>query len=480
MRFVKTRANPAKVFLLAAVLLALSPATATLSAADTPRRPNVVLILADDLGNGDLGCYGHPKFKTPHLDRMAAEGTRLTQFNTPMPFCAPTRASLLTGRYPLRHGLTGNPAPDGGPQADALALSGEEITLAQLLKKAGYATGMVGKWHLGHKKPAALPTRRGFDEYLGVLYSNDMRPVQLIDGEKPIEYPVVQATLTKRYTDRALRFLEVNRARPFFLYFAHAMPHKPLACTEAFYKKSGAGLYGDVMSELDTSVGQVLARLKELGLDEQTLVLFTSDNGPWYGGSTGGLRGMKATSWEGGYRVPCIVRWPGRVPAGKVLADPAVMMDLFATVLAAAGVAPPADRVIDGKDLLPLLSGKGQGKHHEFVFGMQGPRLATVRDARWKLHVLPARDRKDGKPGERWVDPRGPDGVTLLAPYEQAQPSEYPGLRTGDETKALSLFDLAADPGEQTDVAAQNPEVVARLKAAYERAVQEMTPRSAR
>ncbi len=456
-------------FLLAAVL----GAQPQVQAADPLRRPNIVLILADDMGYGDLGCYGHPKFKTPRIDQLAAEGTRLTQFNTPMPFCAPTRASLLTGRYPLRHGLTGNPAPDGGPQADALALSGTEVLLPELLRQAGYATGMVGKWHLGHKKPEHLPTHRGFEEYLGVLYSNDMRPVQLIDGEKRVEYPLVQATLTQRYTERALRFLDANKTRPFFLYFAHAMPHKPLACTEAFYKKSGAGLYGDVMAQLDASVGRVLAKIKELGLDERTLVIFTSDNGPWYGGSTGGLRGMKATSWEGGYRVPCLVRWPGRVPAGKVVSDPAVMMDLFPTVLAAAGVLPPANRVIDGKDLLPLLAGQTKS-HHEHVLGMQGAQPATIRDSRWKLHVLPARYRKDGKPGERWIDPRGPDGVTILAPYEQAQPADYPGLRSGDETKAMTLFDLANDPGEQTDVSARNPEVVARLKMAFDRAVKEM------
>ena len=375
------------------------------SNAANPTKPNIIVILADDLGFGDLGCYGHPRFKTPNLDRMAAEGVRLTQFNTPMPFCAPTRAALLTGRYPLRCGLSTNPAPDESPMADATALPAGEITLAQLLRGAGYATGMVGKWHLGHKSPKSLPTSRGFDEYLGIPYSNDMRPVHLLEGEKEVEYPVVQATLTRRYTERALRFIDRNRERPFFLYFAHAMPHKPLACSEAFYKKSGAGLYGDVLAELDWSVGQVLARLKDLALVERTLVVFTSDNGPWYGGSTGGLRGMKSTTWEGGYRVPCIIRWPGRVPAGGICRAPAVTMDLFATALAAAAIPPPRDRVIDGKDLLPLFSGK-MSEVHEVVLGQQGPRLATVRDARWKLHVLPAADLRPGNPGVRWVDSR--------------------------------------------------------------------------
>jgi uncharacterized sulfatase len=378
----------------------------------------------------------------------------------------------MTGRHPFRCGLTTNPDPDGGPGPDATALPPGEVTLAQVLRQAGYATGMVGKWHLGHKRPEYLPTRRGFDEYLGIPYSNDMRPVRLIEGERDIEYPVVQATLTRRYTERALRFIERNRSRPFFLYLAHAMPHKPLACSEAFYKKSGTGLYGDVLAELDWSVGQVLAKLKDLGLDQQTLVMFTSDNGPWYGGSTGGLRGMKSTTWEGGFRVPCIVRWPGRLPAGTVCRAPAVTMDLFATALAAAGVPPPRDRVIDGKDLFPLLSGKEHAVHTS-VFGHQGPRLATVRDDRWKLHVLAPRDGRQTTPGQRWRDPRGPDGVTILAPYEQPQPTEYPGLLTGEETRAMSLFDLENDPGEQHDVAAHHADIVARLKAHYDQIVKD-------
>jgi len=441
-------------------------------------KPNIVIILADDLGYGDLGCYGHPRFKTPNLDRMAMEGVRMTQLNTPMPFCAPTRAALLTGRYPFRCGLTTNPDPESGPATDAVTLPPGEVILAQVLHGAGYTTGMVGKWHLGHKKPEYLPTRRGFDEYLGIPYSNDMRPVRLLDGETEVEYPVVQATLTRRYTERALRFIERNRDRSFFLYFAHAMPHKPLACSEAFYKKSGAGLYGDALAELDWSVGQVLARLKDLGLDERTLVVFTSDNGPWYGGSTGGLRGMKGTTWEGGFRVPCIARWPGRLPAGNICRELAVTMDLFATALAAAGVRPPSDRVIDGQNLLPLLTGTAHSQH-DVILGHAGPLLATVRDSRWKLHVLPARDRRDDAPVGRWIDPRAPDGVTILAPFEQSQPAEYPGVRTGDETKVMSLFDLCGDPGEQHDVAAAHGDVVARLKARYDQMVAEI-PTAAR
>ncbi len=432
-------------------------------------RPNIILILADDLGYGDLACYGHPKFKTPNLDRMAAEGAKLTQFNCPAPFCAPTRASLMTGRYPFRCGMTSNPAPDGGDDADVLHLPDSEITLAQVFKQAGYATGMLGKWHLGHEKPEWLPLHRGFDEYFGIPYSNDMRPVQVLDGDRRAEYPTVQATLTQRYTARALDFIERNKARPFFLYFAHMLVHKPLAASEGFYKKSGAGLYGDAMSELDWSVGEVFAKLKTLGLDENTLVLFTSDNGAWFGGSTGGLRGMKGSSFEGGYRVPCIARWPGKIPAGHVSAQPAVMMDLFATTLAAARVEAPKDVVLDGRDIMPLFTSEAKSPH-DFIFGVQGAPLATVRDERWKLHVLMGRDNflKLDKPGERWIDPRGPDGVTILAPYEQAQPSEHPGLRTGDAPKPMQLFDLQSDPGEQHDVTAEHADIVARLKKSFD------------
>jgi uncharacterized sulfatase len=372
--------------------------------------------------------------------------------------------------------MVANPAPDGGPQADDLHLPETEITLPQLLKQAGYATGMVGKWHLGHVREQWLPTHRGFDEYLGIPYSNDMRPVRLVEGDKPLEYPVLQANLTQRYTARALAFVEKNRQQPFFLYLAHAMPHKPLAPSEAYYQKSGAGLYGDVIHELDASIGQLLDKLKELQLDDKTFVVFTSDNGAWFGGSCGGLRGMKGSSYEGGYRVPCIARWPGKIPPGHVSAEPAVMMDLFATVLKLANIAPPSDRVIDGRDILPLMASNAKTPH-EVILGAQGARLATARDPRWKLHVLAPRDGflALDKPGERWIDPRGPDGVTILAPYEQYQPTEHPGLRTGDAPRAMQLFDLQSDPGEQHDVAAQFPGEVARLKRLYDQALASIT-----
>jgi uncharacterized sulfatase len=446
--------------LLAAVLVLAGRACAA-------ERVNVVLILADDLGWGDLGCYGHANFKTPNIDRLAREGVRLTDFYAPMPYCAPTRASLLTGRYPPRCGLTRNPVPAEDAEvrtADDLGLPLTETTLAQVFRAAGYRTCAIGKWHLGHQ-PRFRPTRRGFDEYYGILYSNDMRPVQLIDGEKVVEYPVVQATLTRRYTERALAFLEKSRDRPFFLYLPHAMPHKPLACSERFYEKSGAGLYGDVMAELDSSVGQVLDRLRDLGLEKNTVVLFTSDNGPWYGGSTGGLRGMKGQTWEGGLRVPLIARWPGKVPAGQVSREPAVMVDLFPTLLTAAGVAPPKETVLDGKDIMPVLTGQGKSPH-EAILGFRGDALHTVRSGKWKLHLAPPAPPRARvwKPEEKWVDPRRPDGVRILAPYEQAHPSQFPGVLTGDAVTGLALFDLESDAAEQKNVAGQHPDVVRRLR----------------
>ncbi len=445
--------------LLAVLALLLSPALA--------QPPNIVFILADDLGYGDLGCYGHPKFRTPRIDRLASEGVRLTQFNTPAPFCAPTRAALLTGRYPFRCGMTANPAPDATPAADAVALPAGEVTLAQVLKTAGYATALFGKWHLGHH-PGSLPTDRGFDEYLGIPYSNDMRPAHLLEGDQVVEYPVVQATLTERLSKRAADFIRRSAGQPFFLLYADPMPHKPLAASEAHYRRSGAGLYGDVMLELDAAVGRVLDALAQAGVADHTLVVFTSDNGPWFGGSTGGLRGMKSTQWEGGYRVPMIARWPGQIPAGRVSDGLGITMDLFATAVKATGAALPDARVLDGRDLLPLLRGAAASPH-AFIFGHQGPRLGSVRDARWKLHVLPAGGmRFKAGPDGRWPDPRAPDGVTLLAPYEQYNLESMPGLTTGVAAAAMQLFDLANDPGEQRDVAAAHPEVVRRLLAAHE------------
>ena len=438
-------------------------------AADSQAKTNVVLIIADDLGWGDLNCYGHPKHKTPRLDRMAAEGARLTNFYASCPYCAPTRASLLTGRYPFRSGMNGNPTPDGG--VNDLGIPASELTLGEAFQQAGYATACFGKWHLGHK-PEFFPTRHGFGEYFGILYSNDMRPVELRQNAEPFEYPVQQTTLTKRYTERAIAFLEKHRDKPFFLYLPHTMPHKPLAASERFYKKSGAGLYGDVLAELDDGIGQVLDKLQELKLDERTLVLFTSDNGPWYGGSSGDLRGMKGQNWEGGLRVPLIARWPGRVPPGHVSHEPAIMMDLYVTALAAAGLPVPEGRTIDGRNILPVLSSAAKQSPHEALFSVQGKNLSTVRAGQWKLH--PGGTPKSDSRKADWVDPRAPDGTTILAPAEQTRPTQFPGLLTGDSSTGPALFDLATDPGEQKNVAADHPEVVQRLQGLFDKMKAEM------
>ena len=443
-------------------------------------KPNVIIIFADDLGWGDLGCYGQKKYTTPHLDRMAAEGARLTDFYSAAPFCAPSRAALLTGRYQFRSGMTQNPAPDE-PNRSGFGIPQDEVMLGELFQKAGYRTACVGKWHLGHT-PEYYPQRHGFHEYLGILYSNDMRPVQILNGTNVVEYPVIQANLTKKYTARALQFVEKNKSRPFFLYLPHAMPHKPLAASEDFYKKSGAGLYGDVIQELDWGVGEVFRKLKQLKLDEKTLVFFTSDNGAWYGGDNGGLRGMKSTTWEGGIRVPLLAWWPGKISPGHVSRQPAIMMDLFVTSLVAAGIQPPQDRVLDGRDILPLLTGNAPSPH-EFLFSMRGDELKTIRSGKWKLHGSPPGPGgkfKPMSPDEKWVDKRGPDGVTIIAQYEQGHPSDYPGVYTGDDGKVGALFDLESDPAEQHDVSGKYPEVANKLKARFDQMNQEVKTELAR
>ncbi|MCP5119223.1 MAG: sulfatase, partial [bacterium] len=434
------------------------------------RQPNFVLIFADDLGYGDLASYGHPSHQTPHLDRMAAQGVRFTDFYVPMPYCAPSRAALMTGRYPFRSGVVRNPSPDVG--ANDIHLPLDEITIAEGLKPLGYATGAIGKWHLGHV-PEYLPVKQGFDEYYGILYSNDMRPVQLVEGEDVVEYPVVQAMLTRRYTERALDFIERHRQRPFFLYLAHAMPHKPLAASEDFYTpETPDDLYADVIRELDWSVGQVLARLKELGLDDNTLVIFLSDNGPYYGGSasSGGLRGMKSRTWDGGIRVPMIARWPGRISGGRVSKQVAASVDLFPTLVKLAGGSPPAGRVIDGTDISALLTSGDAQSPHDGIFAMLGPQLRIIRSGKWKLHVRsPGAFTRYQEDVSGWVDPRGPDGVTIIAPIEQAKPNQHPGILTGDTARDMMLFDMEADPAEQHDVAARHPAVVERLKDIFDK-----------
>jgi uncharacterized sulfatase len=441
-------------------------------------RPNVVIIFADDLGYGDLACYGHPKFQTPHLDQMAANGVRFTNFHTTCPFCAPSRVSLLTGRYQFRSGITTNNAPDSGHDY-YFGLPDRELTLGEAFQQSGYATACYGKWHLGYD-PRYNPTRHGFDEYFGILYSNDMRPVELVEGETVVEYPVIQATLTQRYTARALDFIERNKERPFFLYLPHAMPHKPLAASEEFYTpETRDDLYADVIREIDWSVGQIRAKLEALGLDRNSLMVFTSDNGPWYGGSSGGLRGMKGSVYEGGYTVPMIACMPGAIPEGHVTNALSATIDLFPTALKRAGIELPdtevidgyelaTARTIDGRDIWPLMTSDAPTPH-EAIFVMRSETLAAVRTQRWKLHVAaPGPDRTVANP-EEWVDKRAPDGVTIIAPYEQARPDQYPGVHTGDAAKPMMLFDLENDPSEQQDVASEHPDVMRELKAIFDK-----------
>lgn len=434
--------------------------------------PNIVLIFADDLGYGDVGCfYRESPFKTPNLDRMAAEGARLSSFYVPTPYCAPSRATLLTGRYPFRHGLVRNPAPDAG--LSNFGLNPSEVTIAELLKARGYATAAFGKWHLGHQQPW-LPRAQGFDEYVGILYSNDMFPVQLVRNEEVIEYPVVQASLSRRYTDLTLDFIERNRERPFFVYLPHAMPHKPLAASDDFYTpETPDNLYADTIAELDHEVGRVLQKLRELKIDRKTLVIFLSDNGPWFGGSTGGLRGMKARTWEGGLRVPMIARMPGVIPAGIVNDIPAGSIDVLPTICRLTGSRLPPDRTIDGRDLMPFLKDSQATEAERPIFGMHGENLATIRLGKWKLHVRSPGPKlySHFTPEQRmnYLDPRGPDGVTIIAPFEQAKITQHPGLRTEGRPEPMQLFDLTTDRGESRNVAKQNPGVVKRLKAIFDR-----------
>jgi len=389
------------------------------------RRPNFVFIFCDDLGYGDLGCYGNSEIRTPNLDRMAEQGLKMTSFYAAAPVCTPSRAAFVTARYPIRCGLTRVLFPN-----DKVGMPDSEITLAQALRELGYATACIGKWHLGHL-PQFLPTRHGFDRFFGIPYSNDMKPRWLMRDENVIEETAPLDTLTQRYTAEAVKFMEESKGRPFFLYLAHTMPHVPLGASEAFKGKSKRGLYGDVVEELDWSVGQVLEALKRLGLEESTLVVFSSDNGPWLsqgknGGSAGKLRNGKGTTFEGGMREPCIARWPGKIKAGRVDNRPAMMIDLFPTFVALAGGKMPGGRIIDGRDISGLLLGTGVRADEDFFY-WNDRRLEAMRSGRWKLK-LPAAPKKDEKPGP------------------------------------VMLFDLEADPNETTNLAAQNAEVVARLR----------------
>ena len=420
--------------------------------------PNVILILTDDQGYGDLGCYGSTRIKTPRIDRMAAEGIRFTDFYAPASVCTPSRAAMLTGCYPQRVGMGEiPPLPGGKPWMTRVlfrnapfGLNPDETTIPELLKSAGYATSCVGKWHLGDQKPF-LPTSQGFDEFFGILYTNDMPPVNFVRGEQIVEEKIDQATITGRYTDEALKFIRARKDKPFFLFLSHTMPHVPLAASEKFKGKSAGGLYGDTIEEIDDSTGRVLDALKELKIDDRTLVIFTSDNGPWLakganGGSAFPLRGGKGGSYEGGFRVPCILRFPGTIPAGTVCREMATQMDFLPTLAALAGVSVP--RAIDGKDITGLVRAKpGATSPHESFFYYSGNRLHAVRSGKWKLKVP----------------------TTLGEEF-----AGYLQIENAETEIPRALYDLEADPGEQKSVLNDHPDVAKRLQAMIESAREDL------
>lgn len=424
-------------------------------------KPNVVIIFADDLGYGDLGCYGHPSIRTPNLDRMASEGMRFTDFYSAAEVCTPSRTALLTGRYPIRSGMCNDKFRV--LRRDSIGhLPDDEITLAELLKTQGYKTACIGKWHLGNwmNNPAGHPAKHGFDLHFGLPHSNDMNPVQgipkeqhnssdpeakwfnapLFEGEKLIEQPADQTTLTRRYTEKAVGFIRENKGGPFFLYLPHSFPHTPLFASETFRDQSPRGRYGDVVEELDWSVGKVLDALREAGIEKNTLVFFTSDNGPWLirglaGGSAGLLRDGKGSTYEGGMRVPGIAWMPGKIPAGTTCREVASTMDLFTTCAMWAGAKFPDDRAIDGLDITPLLTASGKVERKAYMF-YRGTQLFAARVGNFKAHFI-------------------------------TQPSYGPGAR--EEHNPPLLFDLAKDPAEAVNIAAQHPEVIAKINTAVAR-----------
>ena len=443
----------------------------------TAEPPNVVFIVADDMGYADLGTQGARGFKTPHLDRMAAEGTRFTQFYVAQAVCTASRAALLTGCYPNRLGMQGaynHTSRDG--------LADEEWLLPEMFQDLGYATAGMGKWHLGTRLKFH-PMQHGFDEWLGIPYSNDntkyhpslaseMPPLPFYDGKKVIETDPDQSQFTRRFTERAVQFIERNASRPFFLYMPHVMPHVPIFASDKFKGRSGAGLYGDVIEELDWSIGEVLATLKRLDLDQRTLVIFISDNGPFlsYGehaGSAAPLREGKLTTFEGGVRVPCLVRWPGNVPANRVCTDSFMGIDWLPTLTELVGGKAPT-QIIDGLSAKPLLLGEADAKPpHDALFFYSGTALQAVRSGPWKLHFPHPYITVAGEAGTGGK----PSNFGKLAPTSITQ-SGVEGIATRHgyriEHLELSLFNLDTDPGEQHNVAANHPDVVNRLKAVTE------------
>jgi len=427
-----------------------------------PARPNILLIFADDLGYADLGCFGSKLINTPNIDRMAAQGMRFTSFYA-QPICGPSRAALMTGCYPMRVAERDN------LKHTHPVLHSREITLAEVLRKRGYATACFGKWDLARHSQRSferdlMPNHQGFDYFFGTPTSNDSI-VDLYRNEERIEAAADMNTLTRRYTDEALGFIERNKSRPFFVYLAHTMPHTRLGVSDAFRGKSKRGLYGDVVEEIDAEVGRILRFLVQEGLADNTYVLFTSDNGPWliknrgkadgsgpndYGGSAGPLRSGKVSTWEGGVRVPAVCWAPGRVPAGTVCDRLASTLDVLPTFAALAGAQVPNDRVIDGEDIRHLLAGHfDKADRAKTFYYYLGTHLQAVRQGKWKLHL----PRPDQTPWLPWKNPN-----QHIAPEDDlAMPEPL-------------LFDLQADLGETTDVAAQHPEIVARLLGLAEKA----------
>ncbi|MEW6302805.1 MAG: sulfatase [Verrucomicrobiota bacterium] len=459
--------NIANYFVRASLGVLLLAASLNVGAATEAKRlPNVVIIFCDDMGYADVGVFGAKGYATPNIDRMAKEGMRFTNFHVPQPVCSASRAGLLTGCYPNRIGIHGALSP-----AAQHGLNANEVTIAEVLKPLGYRTSMAGKWHLGHH-PQFLPVHHGFDEYFGLPYSNDMWPLHpdyvnlppdaekrkrafpdlpLIEGDKVINPKVTgedQTQLTTWYTERAVRFIEKSRGKPFFLYVAHSMPHVPLYVSDKFKGKSQKGLFGDVIMEIDWSVGEILKAIRVNGLDDNTLVIFTSDNGPWlsYGNHAGSaypLREGKGTAWEGGVRVPCVMRWPGRIPANRICREPAMTIDLLPTIAKLTGGQLPGHK-IDGKDIWSLMAGEPGAKSPQEAYFIyyQNNQLQSVLSGKWKLYLPHTYRSLDGKPG-------GSDGVP--APYGSKK------------VEQVELYDLESDVRETNDVASQYPEVVERI-----------------
>jgi arylsulfatase A-like enzyme len=401
------------------------------------RPPNVVLIYADDLGYGDLSCYGS-RISTPHLDRMAEQGIRFTDFYSASSVCSPSRAALLTGRYPLRVGVPRvlDPADPGG-------LPASETTIAEMLKSIGYATSCIGKWHLG-RQPGFLPTDRGFDEYFGIPYSNDMWPRVLMHNTEVIEENARLDTLTQWYTERAVDFIGRSKDQPFFLYMPHTFPHIPLAASPEFAGQSGYGAYGDAVQEMDWSVGRVLKTLKDKGLDENTLVMFSSDNGPWYQGFAGRLRGRKGQTWEGGMRVPLIARFPSRIAPRQVSDAMATTMDILPTIANLTGASFPA-KPLDGIDIWPLFTGLQTGLTREVFLYFNDYHVQCARLGRWKLHLA-----RFNVPMYTPAPSRGRQNLPLPRP---------------------ELYDMVGDPEEGYDRAQRNSAIVSEIRTQVDRLI---------